>query len=126
MVDGTPQNGAQLVANREVCIQNKNRKHVNECEEDLMKEFDKLPSFGIVSTGRAWMFLCYEKKDGDWMLQQSDVHNLPLCFIKEGISTLLGIVAGLLAAPKIVVNAFDEKITVVSKKSKTSTTTVTY
>jgi hypothetical protein len=106
---------AQLTAGREVFrnIQSKKRKRMN--DQKLQEELDKLPSYGIVSTGRSWVFLCYYKNsDGDWKLQRSLETHLPLSArtdervgLKEGITKLLQIVAGIMQVQKAAVEGFE-------------------
>jgi hypothetical protein len=127
VVDGIPQNGAQLVASREVFqnIQSKKRKREN--DNELREELDKLPSFGIVSTGRSWVFICYHKNScGDWKLERSLETHLPLSArpeervgLMEGITSLLKIVAGIMLAQKVAVEEFEKSFD--PKRARTNT-----
>ncbi len=128
VVDGIPQNGAQLVASREVFrnVQSKKRKRMN--DQKLQEELDKLPSYGIVSTGRSWVFLCYYKNsDGDWKLQRSLETHLPLSArtdervgLKEGITKLLQIVAGIMQVQKAAVEGFETSLSDAAKRARTA------
>ena len=125
VISGIPQNGAQLLASREN-IQIKKRSLENEIE--LREELDKLPSFGIVSTGYSWVFICYYKdSDGKWQLKRSSLSRLPLsekpeerAGLKVRIQSLLGIVVGIMLAQKDAVEEFER--TADCKRPRTSST----
>ena len=71
-VDAIPQLAAQLIASRQAYyrIQYKKGQHKacndirgRKFEKEVVLEevLDKLPSYGIISTGRTWVFVCYYK-----------------------------------------------------------------
>jgi len=119
IIDVIPQNGAQLVACREIyqrAISKKRKRN----KAELSSELDKLKSYGIVSTGRDWVFICYYKDDeGNWLLEKSIPIHLPLYPIpeeryglKERITKLLAIVAGILLSQKSAVEDFEDTLEV--------------
>jgi hypothetical protein len=118
VVDAIPQNGAQLVASREV-FQNSVCKKRKRDENEISGQLDKLKSFGIVSTGRSWVFICYYKDfdDGNWKLAKSVETHLPLWTriyerggLEKGITELLAIVAGIILSQKNAVEEFEKLI----------------
>jgi len=128
VVDGIPQNGAQLVASREVFFNIQNKKRKREHENELREELDKLCSYGIVSTGRSWVFICYYNSEGDWKLARSKVIHLPLSTTSEerrgldtAVTTLLQTVAGIMVAQKTAVEGFEKTLGAlkVAKRPKT-------
>lgn len=129
VVDGIPQNTAQLVACREVSLedQRKKRKRDDQCELDAALE--QIPSFGIVSTGRSWVFLKYYKdvEEDMWKLQRSVEYHLPLAAriedrtgLRDAVVNLLQVVAGVLHAQREEVLAFEARMS--SKRSRTTST----
>eukprot|EP01035_Chromulina_nebulosa_P027118 gene27118-35619_t len=125
VADGIPQNGAQLVASREVfqnAISNKRKRE----RAELSSELDKLKSFGIVSTGRSWVFICYYKdSEGDWTLKKSVETHLPLfarpderAELKTRITKLLAIVAGIMLSQKVAVEEFEKTLEIANKKPR--------
>ena len=125
VADGIPQNGAQLVASREV-FQNAISKKRKWDKAELSTEMEKLKSFGIVSTGRSWVFICYYKdSEGNWKLEKSVETHLPLSAIQEEraelkprITKLLAIVAGIILSQKHAVEDFEKTLSV--KKPRTN------
>jgi hypothetical protein len=61
VVDAIPQNTAQLVACREVVLEYQRKKRKRDDQYELNAALEQVPSFGIVSTGRSWVFLKYYK-----------------------------------------------------------------
>ena len=130
VVDGIPQNGAQLVASREV-FQNSVCKKRKRDKNEISGQLEKLKSFGIVSTGRSWVFICYYKDfgDGNWKLAKSVEMHLPLSTrtderggLEKGITELLAIVAGIMLSQKNAVEEFEKLIQEeeAAKKSRTT------
>ena len=128
--DGIPENAVQLVASREV-LQNafrKKRKHEKHLHEhELRDEIDnKLRTFGIVSSGRSWVFICYYKNsDGDWKLERSVEYHLPLSsrptervLLQNGVTEVLAIVAGIMSAQKLAIENFESTLVDSAKRSK--------
>ena len=71
-VDAIPQLAAQLIASRQAYYRIQYKKEQNKGRDDvrgrkfekevvLEEVLDKLPSYGIISTGRTWVFVCYYK-----------------------------------------------------------------
>ena len=125
VVDAIPQNTAQLVACRQVSLedQRKKRKRDDQCELDAALE--QIPSFGIVSTGRSWIFLKYYKdiEEDMWKLKRSVVYHLPLAEriedrtnLSVAVVNLLQVVAGVLNTQCDEVLAFEARMN--SKRSR--------
>lgn len=128
VVDGIPQNTAQLVACREVSLKDqRKRKRDNQFELDAALE--QIPSFGIVSTGRSWVFLKYHKdvEEDRWKLERSVEYHLPLAAriedrtgLRVAVVSLLQVVAGVLHAQREEVLAFEARMS--NKRSRTTST----
>jgi hypothetical protein len=67
--EGISQNIAQLVASREEYCHHSKRN---------IDEIVDLPSSGIVSTGKEWIFIRYIKEHSGWKLYRSNVQNIHL------------------------------------------------
>ena len=118
VADGIPQNGAQLVASREVFQKSVCKKRKRDMKE-VSELLDKLKSSGIVSTGRSWVFICYYKDidDGNWKLAKSAEAHLPLSArtgerdgLEKAITELLAIVAGIMLSQKSAVEEFEKSM----------------
>jgi hypothetical protein len=119
VVDGIPQNTAQLVACREVLLENQRKRRKREDHSELDEALEKIPSFGIVSTGRSWVFLKYYKdvEENTWKLQRSVECHLPLAAriedrtgLHDAVLNLLQIVAGVLHKQREEVLAFEARM----------------
>lgn len=125
VVDGIPQNTAQLVACREVSIKDQRKTRKRDDPGELEAALEQIPSFGIVSTGRSWIFLKYYKcaEDDCWKLERSVEYHLPLTARSEdrtglnsAVVTLLEVVTGILRAQRDEVLAFEARMS--SKRSR--------
>jgi predicted type IV restriction endonuclease len=107
--------------------QRKKRKRDDQCELDAALE--QIPSFGIVSTGRSWVFLKYYKdvEEDTWKLARSVAYHLPLAAriedrtgLRVAVENLLQVVAGVLHAQREGVKAFEACMS--KKRSRTAST----
>lgn len=119
VTDAIPQNTAQLVACREVSLESQRNKRKRDEQSELEAELEKIPSFGIVSTGRSWVFLKYYKdvEDEMWKLKRSVEYHLPIVAriedrmgLHAAVDNLLRLVAGILHAQREEVLEFEARM----------------
>jgi predicted type IV restriction endonuclease len=136
VVDAIPQNGAQLVASREIYRQKKRMRE--DISREFLEEMDKLTSYGIVTTGHKWIFISYHKENEEWKLAKSQVYNLFLSvnpesntvsevektILHDHVQLLLKIVAGIIKKQKEEVELFEKFLQQLNANKKSRTGSV--